>query len=223
MALLTCPTCGKPFAPGQVNLALGVASCEPCGQVHDLSRRAATHPLAHRTPADPEGLVVVDGESPAVSYAWRGWALLFLVLWCTIWDSAMLVVVGGAVSQGEWEALLFSSLHVAAGLGVTYLTVALAINHTEIRLRGDELHVSHGPLPWWGERLLSRRAIEQIYVIEDRGSKGSRTYSVHARLTPGHPVRLVHGLSSAGRARFLEEWLEKRLGIADAPVSGEHG
>jgi hypothetical protein len=219
MALLTCPSCGKPFAPSQVNLALGVASCEPCGQVHDLTQR---RPVSDKGPGDPEGLVVADGESPSVRYSWRSIVLLFLVIWCFMWDGAMLVVLGGALAQGQGEALLFSSMHIAAGLAMTYYTLAVALNHTEIRLQGGELRVSHGPLPWWGERTLSRKAIEQVYVIEDRGSKGSRTYSVHARLSPGHPVRLVHGLASAGRARFLEGWLEKKLEITDVPVSGEH-
>jgi hypothetical protein len=219
MALLTCPTCGKPFAPHQVNLAIGVASCEPCGQVHDLAHRRAQ---VHRTPGDPEGLAVVDGESSTVSYPWRTWALLFLLLWCTVWDGSLLIMGVGAIAAGQPEALLYSSMHLVAGLAVTYLTAALAVNHTQLRVDRDGLSVSHGPLPWWGGRQLSRSEIEQIYVIEDRGSKGGRTYSVHARIAPGHPVRLVHGLPTAARARFLEDWLEKKLGLADAPVSGEH-
>jgi hypothetical protein len=220
VAQLTCPTCATPFVPANVNLALGVASCLSCNEVHDLSQRA---PRARdRTPADPTGFDVVEGAAPVVSWAWRGWVLVFLVLWCAIWDTAMLGVVGAALANGEIETLVFCTFHMLAGVGVTYFTLAMAVNRTTLALDGETLTVTHGPLPWFGDRAVARSDVRQVYVMEDRGSKGSRTYSVHVRVDPGHPVQLVRGLSTAERARFLEEWIERRLDLVDAPVSGEH-
>ncbi len=219
---LTCPQCGAAFAPGNVNLALGLASCEACGSVHDLSKRRGENAAVVRTPADPAGITVVEGPSPSVSWSWRTAAVLFLILWCTIWDGILLVMFTTSLASGDYEILLFGSIHALVGVGVTWLTVASLVNRTTIALSADELTVEHGPVPWWGNRAVARGEIAQIYVTEVRGNKGSRTYSLFAEVERGHRVPLASGIASVGRARFLEDWLEQRLGLADRPVDGEH-
>ncbi len=222
MTTLRCPSCKTPFVPENVNLALGVASCGACGTVHDLSARRGTQHALSRSPVDPTGLVIEEGRRPSVRWSWRTWQIAFFVVWCTFWDLGMLAMVASAVSTGAYEMLLFGSLHITAGAAVTYYLLALIFNSTTVAVSDEEVTVAHGPLPWFGGRAVARADVAQFYVVEVRGNKGSRSWTVFAELGSGHRTKLVGGLSSPGRARFLEDWLEQKTGVEDRPVDGEH-
>jgi hypothetical protein len=217
VAQLACPSCGEVYPAANVNIALGVAACAGCGQVHDLSACPA---LAHRSPADGAG---VKEAGEALLLPWYSFGnAVGLGLFCLVWDGILLMMFGGALADGHLEMLLFGSLHALAGAGLTYLFVCTVVNSTAVAVRADQIEVSHGPLPWPFQPAVARAEVHQVYVVEDRTSKGQRSYSVHAQLANGHPLRLLRGLPTPGRARFVEEWLERKLAIVDRPVGGEH-
>ncbi|MEB2313031.1 MAG: hypothetical protein OZ921_01570 [Sorangiineae bacterium] len=222
MTVLSCPACHTPFAPGNVNLELGIASCLTCGSVREIGARRGALQRGGRSSADATGLTVSDdAPSPMVRWSWRGWQVLFLLVWCVIWNSILFQTVGTVVAEGAIQVLAFASIHIAVGVGMTYFLVASMFNSTTVSVDAEEVSVRHGPLPWWGGRILARAQIRQFYVIEVRGSKGRRTYDVMTELDRGDRTKLVGGLTQ-GRARFLEDWLERHTGIADQPVDGEH-
>jgi hypothetical protein len=217
MSRLACPSCGEVYPAANVNVALGVAACARGGEVHDLSARPA---LTNRSPADGAG-VREDGDRLLLPWLSIPTAL-FLGLFCMVWDGILVSMVGAAVAQGQYEIVLAGSVHGLVGAGLTYLFVCTVVNSTAVTVLPDRLEVSHGPLPWPFQPAADRADVRQIYVIEDRGSKGRRSYSVHAQLANGHAVQLLRGLLTPGRARFVEEWLERKLALVDRPVGGEH-
>jgi hypothetical protein len=215
MSQLSCPGCGAPYRAANVDLALRVAACEACGQVHDLTTRTT---LQRHAQPDGDGIVVAEGR---LELPWRTVGnLVGLGIFCLAWNGILAAMFVVALADGEIGVLLFGSVHGAIGVGLAYLWLATAVNRTTVTV-GPAVGVAHGPLPWWGSRAVDRQDVHQVYVLEDVGSKGHRSWSVHARLNNGHPVRLLHGLQSPGRARFVEQWLERALGIADQEVAGE--
>lgn len=119
---------------------------------------------------------------------------------------------------------MFPLLHVAAGVGLTYFTICGFVNSTRVMANYESLRVRHGPLPWFGNRDVPRLDIDQLFTKEKvvQGKNGpSRSYELHARLRSGRDVKLVTGLSEAEQARFMEQELERFLGIRDEAVSGE--
>ena len=90
------------------------------------------------------------------------------------------------------------------------------------------LSVRHGPLPWRGNLDLPTDGIEQLFcqnkLRTNRDSDGhtttSRQYEVHA-VIHGQKQKLLGGLHEADQALFVEQRLERFLGIEDRSVSGE--
>jgi len=167
--------------------------------------------------ARPDGLEVEKSERQLrLSYNWRGPILVFLTLWLLIWDGVCSVfVIGGvaAAMKGNLAGLgVFLIPHIWIGIGMTYFYVTLFVNRTTIFCDKDRLKVSHGPLPWFGQRDLHARDIEQLFVVTHRGKNTS--YTLDARLKSGQTLRIL-GNSPRAKLEYIEQEIESFLGITN--------
>jgi hypothetical protein len=186
-------------------------------------KEAAEEELA----AQPRGMVVRE-EGPAWVARWRwfNFQYLFLLGFCVVWDGFLVGWYSMAFhAQWGWAALipvLFPIMHVAVGVGLTYGALAGLFNSTEVRVDGGMVTVRHGPVPWKGARLEVAK-IEQLYV-RDRGAKQRSSptdmrYDLCA-LVEGTAVKVMR-LDTLEQGRFLEQAIERRLGIVPRRVAGE--
>jgi hypothetical protein len=104
------------------------------------------------------------------------------------------------------------------GLFVTYAWLTNLVNRTTFTVSNGSLSVRHDPLPWPGARDVRAADIEQLHVVERRGSKGSVTYELRLLQRGGRPVRLADAIAERAEAELLERLIEDHLGIEDRPV-----
>jgi hypothetical protein len=170
-------------------------------------------------------LVDQRNEELQIRYRWFRWTVLFMALFCVVWDGFLVAFFMPAVLRGAWQFALFGSLHAAVGVGLTYATLAGFLNRTRIRTTGRRIRIDHGPLPWLGNRTIDADSIEQLFCREKRGTSrsGARySYEVRALLKNGRQVTLVGNLVEPEEAAYLEQQIERRLGIQDRPIAGEY-
>ncbi len=111
-------------------------------------------------------------------------------------------------------------------IALNYYAVAKWFNRTHIFVSQGKVAVQHRPLPFFGSVTLSASDLKQLYAKEDvsRGrGRESVSYEVHAVTHSGRNINLVDGLDTSEQAFFVEQQIEKYLGIKDAPVKGELG
>jgi hypothetical protein len=239
-----CDSCGAPVAARDVNLERMLAKCERCNAVFDIGaqvphgegplrqRRLVAMPRNIRLVADD---VEMSGESYRTNAAthphvvlerrWFTPALIFMVFFCLFWDGFLVVWYGAVLSgKGHPSAVmaLFPLIHVSVGIFITYTTLCGFVNRTRIAVENGVLSVRHGPLPWRGNRDIPLSNLAQLFCREQVGSKGSRSYSLNALLKEGDSVPLIKSLNEPDQALYIEQLLEKRLGIVDVPVAGEY-
>jgi hypothetical protein len=176
----------------------------------------------------PAGLTV-RGDMPPYTIARRWFSFVhvltfvFSVFWngfLVFWYAVLLkdVPFGG---EAGWMALLpvlFPLLHVGAGIGLFYFSMAGFFNSTVIEVSGDALAVRHGPLPWPGNRKIRRTDLKQLYCEEKttRNRTGvSVTYTLNAVLSNFHKLPLVRSLPEKDQAQYLESFIEEKMGIRD--------
>jgi hypothetical protein len=204
------------------------------GYVPAVGRRRAEVPL-------PKGLSVQREEPAGIGFGeaagrgklvilrrWFSPKYVFLLFFCVVWDGFLLFWYSIVFSQGgEGPAVimgLFPLLHVAVGVGLTYSTLAGFLNTTTLTVEDDLLRVRHRPVPWIGNRDLRVADLKQLYVREhvSRSRNGtSTTYRVHAVLDGGNDLKLLSGLEDASQALYVEQQIERHLGIVDEAVGGE--
>jgi hypothetical protein len=175
----------------------------------------------------PERVTIArDAGILTITYRWLSWKYVFFAFFCIFWDGFLLSWYGTALKKG-WDpanpAVWFPLLHVAIGIGLTYSTIAGFLNTTRVVVQSGEIAIRHGPLPWLGNRRLGAQGIRQLYREErlPQSNKSSASYHLNAITGDNRKITLIRSVPSADVALYLEQEIEKALGIDDRRVAGE--
>ena len=235
---LTCPDCGKMVPAVDVNIKLGVGKCLACDAVFAIAEQLGV-PMARRgggrdlPVAAPKHWRVEDfGPDLTIGWRWYTHGIWFLVVFAIIWDGFLLfwysMAIGsllyGKINGSMVLMLLFPSLHLLVGVGITYAVLATFINRTEVKLSNGELSVYLGPLPFWGNKRVSIHEVSQLFISEQchqRKRGCGYSYNLNALLTSGERMALVSNFQEPAEALYLERVLEERLRIGDRRVPGD--
>jgi len=229
---LNCHACAKPIPAEDVNIKMAIAKCAACNAVFSFADKlgvgARETAIAQRPVVpEPKGVTVEDlGSELLITRSWFTPAVFFLVFFCVVWDGFLIFWYSMAFTQDDvpWIMILFPTLHLAVGVGLTYFVICCFLNRTRIQVSMGQLTVRHGPLPWPGNYTLNSADIDQLYCQSKfhRGKHGGRyTYQVQAILHDGTKQKLVSGLNDPDQAIFIEQRLEDHLRIDDRRVAGE--
>jgi hypothetical protein len=225
---ITCTRCGALLPADDVNLQSMAAKCGSCNAVFSIADQIAPaegwSPRARLDVPLPERFTV---EHPAgglqISWRWYSPAAIFLTIFAVFWNGFVCVWISLVLSSGAGFFALFASIHALAGIGVAYGALSMFLNATRVDASYGMLSVRHGPLPAFGNLDLPRDSLRQLYCLERVSSsrRGTVTYELKALKADGSSVAVLQGLQSTEQALFLEQELERFLGIKDVPMSGE--
>lgn len=242
-AMFSTPQPGGMFSGGPPQGAMGVSAAtspawNPSAGGQNLMGGPSYPPQGYYSSGPrpavpmPSGISVdTDGKDLLIYRSWFSWVFIFLAVFCTIWDSIVLVFIGAGIFAGTQVGpmallfLLIPGLFLVVGACLTYYTICGFVNTTTIRVGQGEISVAHGPLPWWGNIAYPSGDIAQLFTTEQvhYGKRGSVsfTYSVEFVQRNGARQTLASGLTDAAQALFIEQEIERCLGIQDVPVGGE--
>jgi hypothetical protein len=171
----------------------------------------------------PTGFTAVHEQFDLViTRRWFSCGVLPLIPFCIIWDGFLVVWYTIAFTRDTPLIMkLFPIGHLAVGVYLTYTCLTGLFNRTEFRVNPRTLAIRHYPFWWPGARAIDVSTIDQLFCEEVYGQRGSRTYKLGVQLKDGNRIDLVKNLNQPNEARYLEQEIEKRLGIADRVVPGE--
>lgn len=230
-AIARCRACGIVFAAGGP-LTLGGDPSQPRTRAPTTggSRGNGDKSRQPDLPAPRGFRVERDGPSLRIGYRWLDrWPILtaifvgsYVIMMFTIPD---LHKVWNSVFSAETPIERTGALMIAAlFLGTAYVIAAQLINRTTIDVGPGKLEILHGPLPWPGTTLSFSAADPDQFFCEKRvgtgRSGGGITYDVSVVLKNGRRRRLITGYRDAAEAIFVEQTIERHLGIRDWPVPG---
>jgi len=114
-----------------------------------------------------------------------------------------------------------------SGAGILYYTLTTWLNKTHIFVSQDAIEIKHKPLPWFGNKRLETKNIKQLYSKEEISTSSSNnrrsiTYKLHI-VSHGEDDMTLLSVENSQQALFLEQEIEKYLGIENMRVRGEIG
>jgi hypothetical protein len=231
---LYCVHCGAAIVPADVDLQNGLATCAACNKVFNFVDRlpkaspriAAVNALDPLLPQPPRMKLEEWGRTLRISWRWFAWSYVALAGFCVFWDGFLIFWYSIAfANHGPLMMKLFPALHLAVGVSLTYSVLTGFLNRTVVEVNDTGLSIWHGPLPWWGNRQVPKSQIEQLFCEKtwprtNQNQPGPQ-YQLCATMGQGNTLRLLGGFRHLGEPRFLEQQIEKRLGIKPLAVVGE--
>jgi hypothetical protein len=172
------------------------------------------------------------GPPQGLQVSRSGGALRFQWKWMTPW--ALIESVGVLFMTANWIRGVMSeeldenfawqlAWGLAAGcffVGFLYRFAMVVVNQTVVEIDQHRLSVRFEPLPWFGRRDISVREIRQLYA-RDEGGSDSVNFQLVVRDPFGKDRPLASHLPNVRFARYIEQEVERYLGIEDVPVEGE--
>ena len=230
---IKCAKCGSLLRAEDVNLDALLGKCRACNEVFSIADQAPFTPLMARklkTDVAMPSKFRVEGDVSGltISYRWFTPAAFFLLFFCIGWDSFLVFWYAMALGHGagpmQWIAIVFPIAHVAVGVGLSWLVLAMFLNTTTIRVNYEQLTIRSGPVPFFGNKRLAAADIQQLYCDESvtrNENTTSRQFLVNVRTIDGRKIKLITGLNERDQALFIEQQIERFLDIKDEPMPGE--
>lgn len=230
---MNCPQCGH--ALSRADVVGSEVACSTCGaRTPAAALLFPERPPTFRPEGAPPGIEVLRSVLPGrrsggyrdaarqpaellLRWRWFKPVVLFLILFCIVWDGVLLLWYGAASflpGPVGFFLMCFPLLHVAAGVAITYFTLASLLNRTTIHLRDGELMVRHGPLPWRGGGRYAAEAIRGVRVrmqVQPQRRRQQRTSFELVADLDDRSVPLVKGLASRDKADYLADALRAHL------------
>lgn len=225
LTALLCPACAAPIRQEEVHLAAALATCGGCGSQMNLTTSfgLAEAPVQRRAPvALPKGMTLEQTlHGIQITRAWFTPAAIGLLLFCVLWDGFLVFWYITVTQTGAPDiAKLLPVVHVLVGLFLSYFAAASFVNRTRVTVERGVLNIRHAPLPWPGPRGLGTVQIRQLFCKRhvSRSKNGLRiSWQLWAVTDTDARRKLLSGLE-LDQALYLEQELEKALGIQDRPV-----
>lgn len=214
-----------------------IITCSHCGSLHDMPSSSVNHTRDTTTSGqiNNEPAARVERQEVALpsQFNTQRKAGGMDITWPVggLMQGVVLLIIAGAFAYVALTQGL--SFLLLASVGIVYFAAVRTLNQHRIRIDSARLRVTQGPLPWPGTRKLDVSDIEQLFSTEyetrvEKGNDSERrfeiqkSYKLSANTRGNGQVTLLRGLSDPLQALWLEQEIERSLGIRDKPMPGEH-
>ena len=242
---ITCPRCYRAVPVTALHMQQMVGKCTDCehvfsfrNQIINLLGEPQPHEELIAVPRPAKLTATSDGLGLTLRWHWFRPYVFFLIPMAIFWNGVVFTFVS-ALSPwplfftGDAADLIAAFLctvpllalpHLWVGLWLIYYSICLLVNQTTIHVNQGEVTVRHSPLPWRGNKTVMTDQITQLYTKEQRAWQRNReaTYEVRYIDRANQHGKLLSGLASSEHALYVEQEIERFLGIVDRPVRGAY-
>ena len=226
---LICKNCYFSIPGENVSIQSNIAKCVNCNSIFSLNEFSETSndygyekehvslPKNMNLKREYNGLIITR--------KWFSPKTIFFIIFSLFWNGFMAIWFFIAITQKQYEMAAFGSLHALVGIFILYYTIASLVNNTFINVNATELKISHSPVPWFTPKPFKVNDFKQLYSKHrvSYSNKGGRSdyYTLRAKSKTGKDLKVLSGLSNKEQVRYLEQEIEKYLGIIDEHIDGE--
>lgn len=220
---VNCPSCSQNVGADQINLEKSLAKCGSCDVIFSIEEEVKSLSEEKKIKQEhfrPEGIdlfhfkndLEITLEGQPSNWDISLWGLFFLIAGICVFMS---------INKGI--ALLYPFLAIMATLYFTFRMINYKKNRVYIDINNESLTVRHSPGSFVKNQSFSAEDIDQVYLkqsITQATMKGSYYMDLYVIVNgrDGQFHQRLFGVSTLSKAKYLEQEIEKYLGIEDRKV-----
>jgi hypothetical protein len=224
---MQCRSCGGPLSPDRF---AALVACRHCGGVQAVTIGAHERPEAPRTERltlerTPEGIRITHRWISPPDWILAVMGLIFLLPFAVMVTLAMFGSEGTVAPLGRSLRVLGTWIVAGCALFIAYGLARLA-RSTVFEVRERELVVRSRPsltlsLYVKATEIQQLLTHQEVLVVGRHGGQDYHVYGLSVVLRDGQRVKLHGRMPEAGDPLFIEQQVERALGLADRPLAGE--
>lgn len=233
---LNCPDCNHSFQTEDKAVVVTVIKCKSCNNIFEYTDqlKAAGLPIPYKKKS---GIIISKGiemnqlkEEMEIKIDWNEVTSSFSI-WFGIYWNLFLLFVTYLLVTGDSDVKLFFALFLIpfylVGIKFIYRILVYLYNTTFITVNKEMINVEHTPINFYlfKDHHLMTHAIEQLFVRKEQiGEKGNEhvyAWCVDVEMKDGEMITLMKDLKEEKYAFYIEQEIEKYLGIKDRSVPND--
>lgn len=224
-AKVHCPGCAVEVPVSDINIVDMVGKCHSCNSIFSFAQTvqqllASSDDLITDDIGRPEGIELNYFQDELEISAKQEFPVLDTILACVA-PFTSLIGLGMFVGEG-WIGGLF--LMIASLLVFVYSVVKLIRskrNRIYINIDHHRVEVIFRPKNWVKDKSFSTGDIEQVFVKADPVMGGHAVFLVVNGVVGQSQKRLIGGIKSLLKAKYIEQEIERHLEIPNKKIAGE--
>ncbi len=229
---LKCSDCGNTILGNDININNSLAKCANCGSVYKINddhfflKDRADRPEMIM-PKGTDVLLLNDTLDIRINWlkSQSSGAVGFLTFFAVMWNGILAIIASSMMASGASSSMLGLVIHAAIGLGLIYYLSRIYLNYTDIVVTEDEIQIIERPLPnpFRSSKSILVNEIDQIYVTKYVSSTTNDVpnyaYALYAITKNGKKISLIREMNRETQL-YLEQEIERKIGIIDKPIAG---
>ncbi|QDU32741.1 hypothetical protein KS4_07750 [Poriferisphaera corsica] len=232
---IQCENCNKAIPSDDINIEHMIAKCNACDSIFSITDQLPDTEegiIQTKHTVDKPAFLKIDPHSHSfrMIHRWFNGGAFFFLFFALFWNSIVSIFVYQAIkdiataqslSDVDWFLPLFMIPFICVGIGTSYSAITGLFNRTIYSLDANQLRVSHGPFPWFGNKRLDPAQIKQFHVKKSGVTVNDMPrYNVFAIMIEGKDQLIAARLAEKSHALYIEQELERQTGISSLQTVG---
>jgi|GEM_PF-4677175 len=191
----------------------------------DAGREDSSHRWRHYS--FPRGVDLLKLDSyMEIIMDWKFLSNKFTLLFATMWNAILLVMLTVVVAAGAVTGALFLLPFILIGGWVAYQSVAYLVNKSIVTVNDQYIEVTSTPVAHvMKDFKISVSDVQQVFtkrmVAGKVNDEPRYSYGIWIRTRDGKDTPLIVNLKEIDHARFIEYQIESYTSITDSEIKGE--
>jgi len=226
---IDCPSCATTIPADNLNIQTNIAKCNSCNGIFSFGKeveKLSSQNIITQEILRPEGVELThfqDELDISVAQHWTTQEIMPLIFFPYL---AFFLTVGLSILLNN---IFSSTLGGLAGVVISLLTIFFGYfsyfsirkkHKIYIHIDDRDLHIEWRPKKFIKDKKYAIRDIDQVY-IRKAGPKGAGIFMIINDIDGQKHVELIKSVNSRTKAKYIEQEIEKYLGIEDRRVPDE--
>lgn len=221
---ITCPSCQNEILATDLNINDKIAKCGECNIVFSFQETVnnlfTNQKKIKQEIIRPEGIDMFYFKEELDFTIQQPYSILEGILGGVGIPCALLFIVLAFLKPGLFPIVVAAIFMLISAYPI-YSWITHAKNKIFVSINERFLTIEWRPKKWNKDQQFEKRDIDQLYVYRNASTGYYEVGMIINGIEGQKRVRLIPGLDSLSKARYLEQEIEKHLGIIDREVLEE--